>query len=310
MIYDYYMLRPNAEFTGQFLMGIDNVLTWFESKLDDNGILGKLQFPNYMDAAPGFGPAGSPPTAQKGQSAQITMLYAYALDHAAILFDFHKKQYLAQKYRELSDSLKSKLYELCYDKEKELFAETPEKKAWTQHTNILAVLADAIPENEQRDMVLRILGNKELIPAQIYFSFYLFQAMGKTCLGDLYLENLQPWGRMLNMGLTTTPERSIEGRSDCHAWSAHPCYFFLAEVCGIKPAEPGFKSVKIEPHLGRLQNVEASMPHPEGTIEVKFHRLDSNRLKAEIILPEMVSGVLNWQEHSKTLKGGHQIVEL
>lgn len=310
MIHDYYMLRPYPEFTEQFLMGMENVLAWFESKLDDNGNLGELPWPNYMDAAPGFGPAGSPPSAEDGQSAQITMLFAYALDHAATLFDHHGKHEQSKKYLELSASLKSNLYKLCYDKDKKLFAETPAKKAWTQHTNILAVLADVIPEKEQKDIVLRILDNDELIPTQIYFSFYLFKAMSKTGMGDLYLKILKPWETMLTLGLTTFAEKADDPRSDCHAWSAHPCYFFLSDVCGIQPAEPGFKSVKIAPNLGRLQNVEATMPHPEGTIKIKLQCPDESGIKAEIILPEKISGTFFWNDRSKMLKEGTQYFEL
>ena len=310
MIHDYYMLRPNPEYTEQFLMGMENVLSWFESKLDENGILGELPWPNYMDAAPGFGPAGSPPGAENGQSAQITMLFAYALDHAAVLFDFHGEKEQSKRYRSLSDSLKLKLRKLCFDEDKQLFAETPAKTDWTQHTNILAVLADAIPEGEQQDMVLRILNNEELIPAQIYFRFYLYKAMSKTGLADLYLENLQPWEKMLEMGLTTFAEKADDPRSDCHAWSAHPCYFFLSEVCGVNPAESGFKSVKIEPNLGRLQNIEASMPHPEGTIEIKLTRQGKSGIKAEITLPEKITGTFYWEGQSRKLTGGMQSIIL
>jgi alpha-L-rhamnosidase len=309
MIHDYYMLRPDFEFTGQFLPGIKNVLGWYELKLADNGILGKLPWPNYMDAAPGFQPAGSPPTAEEGQSAQITMLYAYALDHAAELFDAHEKYEQGKKYRERSASLKSKLYDLCYDEEKKLFAETPAKKAWTQHTNILAVLADAIPQSDQREMMLRILNDGNLIPAQIYFRFYLFLAMFKTGLGDQYLENLGPWETMLKQGLTTFAEKADDPRSDCHAWSAHPCYFFLSKVCGIQPAGPGFHSVKIEPRLGRLQFAEAYMPHPEGAIEVSLQRIGTNGLRAEITLPDNVSGIFLWKNLPKKLGGGKQTIE-
>ena len=160
MVHDYHMLKQDTEFTKQFLLGIDNVLNWFEERLDDTGLLSKLTYPNYMDAAPGFGPAGSPPGAEEGKSAQITLLFSYSLDHAAILADYHEKSDRARHYRELSMKLKSAVYNTCYDKDKKLFAETPEKVAWTQHTNILAVLADVIPKSEQQALIKRIMNNE------------------------------------------------------------------------------------------------------------------------------------------------------
>jgi hypothetical protein len=309
IIHDYLMYRPDIEFTGQFLLGIDNVLNWFDNRIANTGILGKLQWPNYMDAAPGFGPAGSPPNAEKGQSAQISLLYAYALDYAAKIYDIHGKYNRARDYRVRSRVIKENVYSLCYDPVRKLFAETPEKDAWTQHTNILAVLADAIPQNEQKELILRILDNDKLIPAQIYFKFYLMQAVKKVGLGDIYLDNLQPWETMIHEGLTTFAEHAIEGRSDCHAWSAHPCYDFLVTVCGIEPINPGFKSVRIMPNLGRLKTVKGKMPHPNGEIVFEFKRRAENGLNAYIKLPENVDGYFIWEGKDKVLNPGVQEFE-
>ena len=190
-----------------------------------------------------------------------------------------------------------------------MFAETPQKEAWTQHTNILAVLGNVIPEEDQKDMVNRVLNDDSLIPAQIYFSFYKMQAMKKVGLGDLYLENLQPWEIMIKEGLTTFAESALEGRSDCHAWSAHPCYDFLATVCGIESAEPGFKSIKIAPNLGRLKKINASMPHPEGEIHVDITRKGESGLTGIVYIPMELSGTFHWNGNVLELNGGRQFVE-
>jgi hypothetical protein len=306
MIHDYIMYRPDLEFTKQFLIGIDNVLNWFDQRVLDNGILGKLQWPNYMDAAPGFGPAGSPPTAEKGQSAQISLLYAFGLEYAAEIYKIHGEEEQAQDYRNRSKSIKHLVYKLCYDTSRGLFAETPEKIAWTQHTNILAVLTDAIPANEQKEMVLKILNDNTLIPAQIYFKFYLMQALKKVGLGDLYLDNLKPWEIMIEQGLTTFAERALEGRSDCHAWSAHPCFDFLATVCGIESRSPGFTKLRIQPHLGNLKNIRGKMPHPNGNIIFEFRKTGESGLSAYIDLPENIVGEFIWKDHKQSLTPGKQ----
>ena len=181
--------------------------------------------------------------------------------------------------------------------------------AWTQHTNILAVLTDAIPQNEQKEMIIRILDDKTLIPAQLYFKFYLMQAIKKVGLGDLYLGNLQPWEIMIKEGLTTFAERALEGRSDCHAWSAHPCYDFLATVAGIEPLAEGFKKVRIMPHLGKLEQIKGKMPHPQGEIEFELVRIGENGLSAHITLPEKVEGVLIWEGKGKSLRPGMQEIK-
>ena len=92
-----------------------------------------------------------------------------------------------------------------------------------------------------------ILEDPSLIQCTLYFRFYLFRALAKTGMADHYLKLLTPWEEMLQKGLTTFEEGDYDERSDCHAWSASPNYDFLATVCGITPAGPGFRMVRIAP---------------------------------------------------------------
>jgi len=85
-----------------------------------------------------------------------------------------------------------------------------------------------------------------------------------------------------------------------------PNYDFLATICGIVPASPGFATVSIEPALGELKEVSGSMPHPDGMITVSFKRIGKNGIDATITLPEHVTGKFTWQGRSTLLKGGTQ----
>ena len=110
-------------------------------------------------------------------------------------------------------------------------------------------------------------------PGTYYFRFYLFRAMKKVGIG----RRVHPSARILGgrcwrSGLTTWAENPEPTRSDCHAWSAHPNFDLLATVAGIEPAAPGFAEVLIRPHLGPLQHVTATLPHPLGDITVAYQR--------------------------------------
>ena len=108
---------------------------------------------------------------------------------------------------------------------------------------------------------------------------------------------------MIGIGLTTFAENPEPTRSDCHAWSASPLIDFLATVCGVEPAEPGFKSVKIEPHLGTLQRVKGNVPHPNGIISVSLEQ-KGKRLKGELTLPPDLVGTFKWRDNEMTLTAG------
>ena len=115
---------------------------------------------------------------------------------------------------------------------------------------------------------------------------------------------------MVANGLTTFAENPDPTRSDCHAWSASPIYDFLATLCGITPAAPGFSSVSIRPALGTLKEVHGSMPHPNGVISVDLVRKGAAGVSGEITLPDGVSGVFYWNGQEKALHPGKQVVVL
>lgn len=108
---------------------------------------------------------------------------------------------------------------------------------------------------------------------------------------------------MLSLGLTTWAEQPEPSRSDSHAWSAHPNYDFLTTVAGIRPKDPGFSSITIEPHLGSLQHVKAAMPAAKGTVEVAY-TTNGSGVSAEISLPPSTSGELLWKGKAFNLHAG------
>jgi alpha-L-rhamnosidase len=118
---------------------------------------------------------------------------------------------------------------------------------------------------------------------------------------------LEPWHRMVDLGLTTWAESPEPTRSDSHAWSAHPNFDLLTIVAGIQPEDPGFAKVRIEPHLGSLHHLEAAMPTPKGMVEVSY-TVSADTLTAEVKLPSGVSGELIWQGKTSELKEGAQEV--
>jgi hypothetical protein len=74
-------------------------------------------------------------------------------------------------------------------------------------------------------------------------------------------------------------------------------------VLGIDSDAPGFAKVKIEPHLGSLQNVSGEMPHPQGKIKVDYKN-NGGKWNMKINLPENVTGNFIWKGKSYRLNGG------
>ena len=172
------------------------------------------------------------------------------------------------------------------------------------------MLTDTLAPDLWQPVMTRVMDDKTLTPCTLYFRFYLNRALQRAGMGDLYRSQLKPWHDMLSIGLTTFAETPEPTRSDCHAWSASPNYDFLNIICGIQPASPGFKTVEIRPTLGDLQWAAAAMPHPLGTIEVRFERRDGGGISADITLPAGLTGDFVWQGKRTALKPGKQRLEL
>ena len=194
----------------------------------------------------------------------------------------------------------------AWDTARGLFRDKPEGDTYSQQANVMAILTDAVAPAEQAALMERVLSDKTLTQSTYYFSYYQLEALRKAGLGERYVDQLAPWRGMLDLGLTTVPETPEPTRSDSHAWSAHPNYGLLATVLGVRPAEPGFKRVRIAPHLGPLRRAEGQVPHPLGEIVVRLARTDGGGLRAEVTLPPGLEGVLEWGGKEAALRPGRQ----
>jgi hypothetical protein len=316
MIHDYWMHREDDAFIRARLVGMDNVLGWFERRIDEKtGLLGPLPYWTFVDWTGEWnwseerGIGGTPDGAKQGGSAIVSLQFAGTLQRAAALSRAFGKTERATHYEKLAAGLRAAVMQRCWDEKRRLFADTPEKKSFSQHVNVMAVLSGAIEGDSARELIGRVAHDASLIQCSTYFRFYLLRAMKEAGLGDDYLSMLGPWHEMLSRGLTTFAEQPDPTRSDCHAWSASPVYDLLATVCGVEPASPGFATVKIEPHLGKLKHAEGKVMHPKGEILVSLVR-EGDGLRAKVTLPPSVTGTFVWNGKTAPLKSGEQTLQV
>ena len=305
MVHDYWMHRDAADYVRGFLPGIRAVLAWFERRVDDNGMLGPISWWPFVDWAKEWG-RGVPPGGAEGHSTVISLQFVYALERAADLEQALGVPGLAEHYRNLAQNVRHAVRKGSWDAARGLFRDTPDGKTYSQQANVMAVLTDAVAPAEQKALLERVLSDKTLTQSTYYFSYYQLEALLKAGLGDRYVEQLAPWRGMLDLGLTTVPEMPEPTRSDSHAWSAHPNYGLLATVLGVRPAEAGFKKVRIAPHLGSLRRAEGQVPHPLGVIHVRLARTDGGGIRGEVTLPKGLEGVLEWNGKQTPLRSGRQ----
>ncbi len=305
---DYYFWRGDSAFVLQFYDKIEGVLRFYERHLDERtGMIGTVKNQNFIDWSISKGSLPRPDEKREmRQSALLTLYFAHTLDCAVGLYREIGLSDRAVHWASVSRGIKMAVYNNCWDEERQIFRDYADREIYSQHTNIMAILCDAVPPSMQTELLHRILnddGFEEM--ASSYFSFFLFEAMDKTGNGHLYLDNLEFWHQFIERGHTTCGETGFAShdRSDCHAWSAHPAYHMLSIVCGIKPGDIGFNTVKIKPHPGELNYIKADMPHLKGRIEVEYRQVRKG-LQSRIVLPSGMSGTFEYKGMVRMLKEG------
>jgi hypothetical protein len=304
MVHDYWMYVDDPQFVKEMLPGVRAVLSFYAGYQKQNGSLQKMPWWNFVDWVKQW-PRGVPPAEGDGSSAaaidlQLLLAYRWAGELEAALGN----PTLAAEYSAHADQLKNTVATTDWNAAKGLFADQPSHRTYSQHVNTLAVLAGVVEPERARELVNRILADKELAPASIYFRAYLNSTLHKVGLGGQYLASLGPWRDMLNDGLTTWAEwNGSDSRSDCHAWGASPNFEFFRTIVGVEPMAPGYAQVRISPNLGNLSRVKATIPHPKGEMIIELRREEGKRL-ADIVLPAGVTGSLDWNDSRHPLQPG------
>jgi hypothetical protein len=297
MVHDYWMHVPgDGAFVRGLVPGIRGILQWYRDRLRPDGLLGPLQWWCFTDWCDEW-PEGEPPGSHEGGSSIITLQYALALQEAAELFAEFGSEYEAAQFEHEAAAIARAVRKRCYEKDHARVADTPAKTSYSDHASILAVLAGVVKKGERTKVMSRALYDPAMTQTTFYFDFYLNRALVAAGMGDEWLNTLEPWRRMREIGLTTWAEKPEPTRSDCHAWSASPNYEFLATVLGIAPAAPGWEVVGIAPSLGTLKEASGVVPHPKGEVAVSYRR-DGKALEADISLPPGTTGVFVWGDEA------------
>ncbi len=181
----------------------------------------------------------------------------------------------------------------------------------------LLYLEDMADKEEARKVILTGGANG----FSSFMGYYMLEALAKSGDYDEAMKMISDyWGAMLDLGATTfwedfdyskaagagrideiVPEGKYDIHADggaycyiglrhslCHGWASGPTIWLSSHVLGIEPAEPGFRKVRINPHLGSLEWAEGSYPTPYGPITVSHRKSADGSVKSEIHLPKGV----------------------
>lgn len=317
MLHDALMWGEDASIVRRHLVTMRTILEHFRTRVREDGLLGWVEGWNFVDWVPGW-PAGEVPGERlAGGTAVTSLMLAYAARMAAEIETWAGEPILAQRDRDLAASLTDTCSRLFWDEKAGRFANTAEKKSWSEHAQLLALLAGVGPRY-QEPLLQALAGMGEasatgtgydfsaealaaanadysdparMARSTVYFSHYRLEVGALYRRPELLFDRLDYWRGLAAQGFSTVPEMPEPSRSDCHAWGAHPRFHAVAGILGIRPAAPGFARVRIQPMLGPLTWAKGTWPHPLGNISVSLHR-KNGRVHGTVELPPGLPGVL------------------
>ncbi|MBO9598733.1 MAG: hypothetical protein J7559_13065, partial [Cohnella sp.] len=176
----------------------------------------------------------------------------------------------AAEYRARAESVRQAVRRRSWDEEAGLFRDGPDTIAFSEHAQVWAVLSGALEGSEAARALERAISREDVALCSFAMSHFLFRALSVSGLYDRTQELWRPWKDQLALGLTAWVEDPLRQRSDCHGWSALPLYEYVAETLGVKPLEPGYRTIVVEPRIAGLAYASGEAITPRGTVRVHW----------------------------------------
>lgn len=319
MLMDYYDYTGDKSLVVEMSPYVHELLDTYASWRGKNGIISEA--PNYMfmDWVKIGGFEVHHPPAVIGQG-YLTAFYYHGLEMASRVAAMSGDEARVRKYAQLRDEIATAFNRELWVADKGLYRDgkpfqtsvppgqwLPADKdieTFSPHVNLLAVLYDLAPKEQQSAIVDKILSEQPL-NTQPWFMHWVFAAINHAGLFDQYGT---PQMRRWQIVPETQSFREMWNGGDLsHGWCSTPLVQMSARVLGVTPTSPGFKTIAIRPELCDLEWAKGSVPTPHGDVVVAW-TLGGDKLQLDVTIPDSAEAdvtlpVSRFEQPSSSLDG-------
>ena len=200
------------------------------------------------------------------------------------------------RFANQADVVRATINRLLYDRERGVYIDGEGSDHASLHSNMFALAFDLVPES-RRPSVISFVKSRGMA-CSVYGAQFLLEALyrhgeGRYAFELLTAQHDRSWWHMIASGSTITMEawdHKYKNNLDWnHAWGAAPANIIPRYLLGIRPLEPGFAKVLIQPQPGPLEQVSGTMPTIRGPIKVSLQNTEVQPLELRIDIPTRVT---------------------
>ena len=175
---------------------------------------------------------------------------------------------------------------------------------------------------EPGEMFRECLGLDGTEGVATFYGYYMIEAMCEAGERQAALDTVRDyWGAMLDVGATSfwedfsvdwtnncfrIDEMPVAGKVDihgdhgefcysgfrhslCHGWSGGPAAWCINRILGLRPQDPGCRTVEFSPFLGDLDWAEGALALPDGgSVKVSVRKTHAGELETSVSAPPNV----------------------
>jgi hypothetical protein len=223
----------------------------------------------------------------------VNCLHHRALSAMAAIAEATDRREEARWYRDRAGVVADAIRRVLVDPRTGLMVDGEGSRHSSLHANMFALAANVVPP-ENLDAVVRHVQRKGMA-CSVYASQILLEGLYEAGAPEYALALLtsngeRSWAHMIyEVGTTVSLEawddRFKPNQDWNHAWGAAPANIISRYLMGVRPAEPGFRRILVQPQPGGLAFAEARVPTVRGDVAVRFENEPAGRFHLEVTVP-------------------------
>ena len=182
---------------------------------------------------------------------------------------------------------------LLFDHTQGIYVDGESSEHSSLHSNMFMLAFDLVPDDRKASVISFVKSRG--MACSVYGAQYLLEALYQNGEDQYALEMMtaqhdRSWWNMIQCGSTITMEAwDLKYKNNLdwnHAWGAAPANIIPRFVLGVRPLEPGFSKVLIQPQPGSLKHLSGTVPTIHGPVSVFLESIQAGSIqKLSVTIP-------------------------